>query len=59
MKFLLDENIHKGLFQFLQNEGYDVKFSPKSIDDQEVFAIAVKEKRVLLSRDADFIDVVS
>ena len=56
MRFLLDENVHKGLFLFLKNSGYDAIFSPKGIDDVEVFKIAVKEKRTLLSRDSDFLD---
>jgi len=56
MKFLLDENIHRGLFLFLKDAGYDVVFSPKSTGDEDVFEIAVKENRILISRDSDFLD---
>lgn len=56
MKFLLDENIHKGLLRFLKDTGHDVVFSPKSLEDEEVFEMALKENRILLSRDKDFLD---
>ena len=55
MKFLLDENVHKGLFSFLLKLGHDVKLSPKIIKNGEVFALALKEERLLVSRDEDFI----
>jgi len=56
MKFLLDENVHKGLFSFLLKLGHDVKLSPKSIKNGEVFALALKEERLLVSRDEDFVN---
>ncbi len=56
MKFLLDENVHHGLFRFLVKSGHDVKLSPKSIKNGMVFELAVGEERILISRDADFID---
>ena len=54
MKFLLDENVHRGLFSFLVDLGHDVKLSPKSIKNGKVFELALKEERVLISQDADF-----
>jgi predicted nuclease of predicted toxin-antitoxin system len=57
MKFLLDENVHHGLFRFLVKSGHDVKLSPKSIKNGKVFELAVGEERILISRDADFIDL--
>ena len=55
MKFLLDENVHSGVFSFLFKIGHDVKWAPKSIRNGEVFLLAVKEERILISRDADFL----
>ena len=56
MKFLLDENVHKGLFSFLSKLGHDVKLSPKTISNGEVFKLALSEQRLLITRDADFLD---
>jgi len=41
MKFLLDENVHRGLFSFLIKLGYEVKLSPKAIKNGEVFRLIV------------------
>ncbi len=54
MKFLLDENVHRDIFYFLKNLGYDIILCPRSIENGEVFNLAVREKRILITRDADF-----
>lgn len=56
MQFLLDENVHRGLFSFLIKLGHDVKLSPKNVENSEVFKLAVKEERILISRDAHFLN---
>ena len=56
MRFLLDENVHKGLFKFLKEQGQDVKLSPRTISNGQVFRLAQNEERVLISRDSDFLD---
>ena len=56
MKFLLDENVHRGLFSFLNKLGHDAKLSPKTIKNGEVLKLALSEKRLLISRDKDFIE---
>ena len=56
MKFLLDENVHRRLFTFLVKLGHDVKLSPKSIKNGEVFGLSSKEERILITRDSDFLD---
>ena len=43
MKFLLDENVHRGLFSFLVESGHDVKLSPKGIKNGQVLEISIKE----------------
>ena len=56
MKFLLDENVHRGLFSFLIKLGHDVKLSPKGFANGQVFGLAIEEKRILISRDGDFLN---
>jgi len=55
MKFLIDENVHKGLFFFLKDKGYDVKLCPKGIMNGEVFRLSLNEERALITRDSDFV----
>lgn len=56
MRFLLDENVHSGLFSFLVKLGHDAKFSPKSMKNGKIFELSLKEERILVSRDDDFLD---
>lgn len=56
MKFLLDENVHKELFSFLTELKHDVTLSPKSVRNGRVFEIVVSEKRILVTRDSDFLN---
>lgn len=56
MKFLLDENVHRGLFSFLSKLEHDVKLSPKTIKNGEVFKLALSEQRLLITRDKHFTD---
>ncbi len=56
MKFLLDENVDRGLFSFLVESGHDVKLSPKGIKNGQVSEISIKEERILISRDIDFLE---
>ncbi|MEA3255065.1 MAG: DUF5615 family PIN-like protein [Candidatus Altiarchaeota archaeon] len=52
----MDENVHRGLFTFLSELGHDIKLSPKTISNGEVFKLALSEQRLLITRDADFLD---
>src|SRR3989338_1207201 len=54
MKFLFDENVHRGLFSFLSKLGHGVKLSPKGIENGEVFGLALSEQRLLITRDKHF-----
>lgn len=54
MKFLLDENVKKRIGNFLLEEGHDIKYPKKGLDDFEVAKIAKEEGRVLLTHDSDF-----
>ena len=57
MKFLIDENVHKGLYYYLINRGYDVKLSPKSARNGNLFSLMVIEERILITRDSDFLNM--
>ena len=54
MRFLIDENVHQGLVSFLLKLGHDAKLSPKGLSNGKVLALAVSEKRVLVTHDTDF-----
>ena|SRR3989344_6209452 len=56
MKFLLDENVHIGLLAFLIDLGYDTKTPPKETKNGEISKLCLEEKRILITRDSDFID---
>lgn len=60
MKFLVDENIHLGVIDFLRDSGWNVKSSVEAglnqKSDKDIFQYARKTKRVLLSHDNDFLD---
>ena len=59
-KFLVDENLGPGVAIALDYLGHNVKFGPNvglgGKSDQDVFAFAWREKRVLLTHDDDFLN---
>src|SRR5713226_5817812 len=62
MKFLLDADVEYRLATSLQSAGHDVKTIardyPRALADHAVLAIAVKEKRVLLTNDRDYGELI-
>jgi len=61
MRLLADENFPVNSFDFLKNEGYDVKHilhDRSGIKDKEVIEIAISEGRVLITLDSDFGELV-
>lgn len=57
-KFLIDQNIPQGVIDWLTNEGFDVKLVRKinpEMTDIKVLETAIKEKRILLTNDTDFV----
>jgi len=56
MKFLFDENVHRGLFSFLIKLGHNVRLSPRSVGNSQIFNLAIEEERILISRDAHFLN---
>jgi len=63
MKFLLDENVDRRLVPFLKQSGHDVTAIayeyPPGLLDEQVLALAAKEKRILLTNDrSDFGELI-
>lgn len=52
--FLIDENVKKKLFLFLQQKNIDVKHAPKATSDHHLAALSYIEKRILITNDEDF-----
>ena len=53
-KFLLDENVRRGLYEYLMQRGIDVKLTAKGASDQMLLSISKQEKRILITNDEDF-----
>ena len=61
MKFLADESLEYWVVEWLRGEGYDVVAIAdelRSIDDVQVLKLADKGKRILLTNDKDFGELV-
>jgi predicted nuclease of predicted toxin-antitoxin system len=58
MKFLIDENIRKEVIDFIVSLGYDVLIVPSGCADQEVAKIAKEEKRIILTHDIHFANIL-
>ena len=54
MRFLLDENVHRGLLSFLISIGHDATLSAKGISNGKVFSVVSSENRILITHDKDF-----
>jgi len=59
-KFLVDESLGVGVARVMRDLGYNVKFVPDiglgGRSDEDVFAFAWDEKRILLTHDQDFLN---
>lgn len=62
MKFLLDENVDYRLVSYLTSQGHHVtsiaQEHPASLADHDVLAIARSEKRILITNDKDFGELI-
>lgn len=61
IKFLVDENVDFPIVQFLRNEGFDVASVAEdcpSIDDVSILKKAYEEKRIVVTNDKDFGNLV-
>ena len=63
MKFLIDVQIPEKLALFLNEKGYDAIHTSELPDqnetiDRKINRISIEEKRVLITKDADFIESI-
>jgi len=54
--FLLDENVNSRLYKFLRSQDIDVKLTAKSLPDKDVAEFCLKENRILITNDEDFLE---
>jgi len=55
-RFLVDEDLDIDIVHFLRSQDQDVAQVPKGIKNGAVYQLALKTRRLLLSRDKDFTD---
>ena len=53
LKFLADEDVDARLVKSLSDKGIDIKYAPKGVKNSELYALACKEERVLLTLDSE------
>ena len=62
MKLLLDADVPRSFLNKLAEEGFDVidvrDFPSHSLKDEEIFHIACDRKRILITRDLDFSNIL-
>jgi len=62
MKLILDADIPCSFLSQLKDKGYDVidarNLSKAPLRDEEIFQLASKEKRILITRDLDFSNIL-
>jgi predicted nuclease of predicted toxin-antitoxin system len=60
VRFLVDENAGPEVAEFLRSSGFNVKYVDEvglcGHSDEDVFAFAWKEKRLIVTHDQDFLD---
>jgi predicted nuclease of predicted toxin-antitoxin system len=62
MKFLLDQSTDSRLLSYLKQLGHDVtqirQTYPESIPDEAVLSLALQQKRILITDDRDFGELI-
>jgi len=61
IKFLADVNVEKSLVDYLSKQGYDIKWVPDyncEMLDEELLNLAREERRILITNDKDFGDLI-
>jgi predicted nuclease of predicted toxin-antitoxin system len=62
MKFVMDISVHRGLLAYPQERGHDVTavgiHSPGNLPDPQILEAAYQERRILITADRDFGELV-
>jgi len=58
LRILADENIPDELVDLLRDRGYDVSCVPPGTQDPDIVPLAKRERRLLLTQDKDFANII-
>ena len=58
MRFLLDENVRLEIGTWLRTIGHDVTTAPQGGSDPQVLKLARTQRRILLTHDAEFANIL-
>jgi predicted nuclease of predicted toxin-antitoxin system len=61
IKFLADVNVEKPIVDYLLKQGYDIKWVPDyncEMPDEDLLQLANQEKRIFITNDKDFGDLI-
>ena len=62
MKFLIDENIATSVVNALREAGFNIKDVKEEklqgVSDKELLALALKEKRIIITHDKDYAELI-
>jgi len=61
LRFIVDESSGKAVARLLESAGHDVRYVGDNIpqaDDEKILKLAVAEKRILITNDKDFGELV-
>jgi predicted nuclease of predicted toxin-antitoxin system len=61
IKFIADVNVEKPIVEYLSKQGYDIKWIPDincEMTGDELLELANKEKRILITNDKDFGELI-
>lgn len=61
IKFIADVNVEKPIVEYLSKQGYDIKWIPDincEMTDDKLLELANKEKRILITNDKDFGELI-
>lgn len=58
MRLLADENIPDELVDLLRDKGYDITAVPPGSVDPDIALLAKRQRRILLTQDKDFANII-
>jgi len=58
MRFLIDENIRREVIDFLKSAGHDILVVTRGLEDEKIAQMAKKTKRIILTHDYHFANIL-
>lgn len=59
LKVLCDENIAGAVVRYLKEDGHDVLRATPGMPDEDIGKVALREKRVIITHDSDFTNILT